>query len=312
MSEHNLPSPFTQLWCYLLRKEYEAPARQAATDNRIDIPRLLLFVGFHLACVAVFWVGVSGVALLFAALFYVVRMFFITAFYHRYFSHKTYSVSRGTQFLMAVACCSTGQRGPLWWAAHHRDHHLTSDTEKDPHAPKNGFLNSHMFWFLRKNHIHVNTRRIKDLTRFPELVWLEQLNVVPLIIYIGLCYALGVMLNNWNPALGTSGLQMMIWAGFISTVVLYHATYCINSLAHIFGSRRFETKDNSKNNLALALLTLGEGWHNNHHRYPSSTRQGFYPQEIDICYGILKVMSLCGLVKDMKPVPAAVLEEGRQ
>ena len=118
MSEHNLPSPFTQLWCYLLKKEYETPARQTATDNRIDIPRLLLFVGFHLACVAVFWVGVSGVALLFAALFYVVRMFFITAFYHRYFSHKTYSVSRGIQFLMAVGCCSTGQRGPLWWAAH--------------------------------------------------------------------------------------------------------------------------------------------------------------------------------------------------
>lgn len=283
-----------------------------AEKQAIDPFRFTVFISLHLACLAVFYVGISWVAVVFALLLYFSRMFFITAFYHRYFSHRSYTASRPMQLLMAVAGSTAGQRGALWWASHHRVHHVNSDTNVDPHSPKSGLLNSHMLWFLRKGNFPLQANRIKDFMRYPELRFLEKIDWLPLILLFVACYFFGEFLAQYFPATMTNGLQLLVWGGFISTVVLYHATYTINSLAHLFGKRRFNTKDDSRNNIWLALLTLGEGWHNNHHRYPASTKQGFYPKELDISYLLLRFLALLGLVKGFKPVPVAILEEGRQ
>ena len=278
--------------------------------QRLDPARLGLFLLLHLACLLPLVTGVSAAALLVMLVLYLCRMFFITAFYHRYFSHKTFQTGRLTQFLMALCGCTAGQRGPLWWASHHRAHHLTADTGRDPHSPAHGFFNSHVLWFLRRAHFAIIWKRVRDWRKYPELVLLEKLDWVPFTLLGWGCYGLGEYLSLHYPALQTDGPQMLVWGFFISTVLLYHATYTINSLAHRFGTRRFNTRDNSKNNLLLALLTLGEGWHNNHHRYPVAARQGFYRGEIDLSYLGLRLLAAVGLVRGLRPVPEPVLQEG--
>jgi len=300
-----------RLWYWLFNQGalYENLSEQE--KQRLDYFRLAMFVLLHLACLAVFYVGISWLALLTALLLYLSRMFFITAFYHRYFSHRSYSVSRPVQLLMAIAACTAAQRGPLWWASHHRAHHASSDTARDPHSPRNGFLNSHLFWFFRCRNFPIQEHRIKDLLRFRELKLLERINWLPFLLLLFFCYALGALLASHFPDANTSGLQLVVWGGLVSTVLLYHATYSINSLAHVYGTRRFNTRDNSRNNRWLALLTLGEGWHNNHHRYPASARQGFYRDEWDLSYAVLTVFASFGWIENLRAVPDAVLEEGR-
>lgn len=280
--------------------------------NSVDGLRLCAFILIHAGCLGVFFVGTGWLAIAFAAVLYFTRMFFITAFYHRYFSHRTYKVSRVTQFVMAVLGCTAGQRGPIWWASHHREHHRTSDTDKDPHSPNNGFLDSHVLWFLRRRNFSTITSRVKDLQRYPELRWLEKFDWLPYAMLFAACFIIGEILSVNYPGLNTSGSQLLVWGGFISTTLLYHATFTINSLAHVFGKRRFQTSDDSRNNLWLALLTLGEGWHNNHHRFPVSARQGFYRGEIDISYLLLSCLGMLGLARDFRYVPAHILEEGRR
>ncbi len=280
--------------------------------HQIDGFRLVVFISMHIACLSVFYVGISWIAVALMLGLYFARMFFITAFYHRYFSHRTYAVSRPVQFLMAFSGCTAGQRGPLWWAGHHRGHHVNSDTEIDPHSPRNGFLNSHMLWFFRRGNFSLHEHRIKDLLKYPELRLLEKFDWVPFLLLFLACYLLGEALAVYFPALNTNGLQLLVWGGLVSTVILYHATYTINSLAHVFGKRRFDTNDDSRNNIWLAFLTLGEGWHNNHHRYPAATRQGFYRGEIDISFMLINMLAAVGLAKDIKPVPVHILEEGRR
>ncbi|MEM9304699.1 MAG: acyl-CoA desaturase [Pseudomonadota bacterium] len=278
----------------------------------VDWLRVFPFVAMHVTCLGVIWVGWSPIAVATAVLLYVVRMFAITGFYHRYFSHKAFKTSRPVQFLFGLVGVSAVQRGPLWWAAHHREHHRHSDTDEDVHSPvTKGFLTSHMGWFLSKDGYRVTFDRIKDLTRFPELKMLDRFDVfVPIGLAVAL-FLLGGYLERNHPGLGTSAGQMLIWGFFISTVVLFHATVTINSLAHRWGKRRFATRDNSRNNLWLALITFGEGWHNNHHHFPGSARQGFYWWEIDLTYYALKVMSWFGLVWDLKPVPGGMLQARR-
>jgi stearoyl-CoA desaturase (Delta-9 desaturase) len=279
--------------------------------NRIDPLRLGLFITLHLGVLGVLYTGTSPVAVMVCLFLYVIRMFFITAFYHRYFSHRTYKVSRAMQLLFAIAGCTAGQRGPIWWASHHRHHHMTADQHGDPHSPQNGLLDSHLLWFLKKGNFATKSARINDLMRFPELRILESIHWMPFVLLAVACYFSGMLLHEFFPALNTSGPQMLVWGFIISTLCLYHGTYTINSLAHRFGSRRYNTTDNSRNNLWLALLTLGEGWHNNHHRYPASTRQGFFWWEIDVSYLMLRFMAMLGLVQDMRPVPQAILLEAQ-
>jgi stearoyl-CoA desaturase (Delta-9 desaturase) len=278
----------------------------AACEDRIDWLRALPFLGMHLACLGMIWVGVSWFALGVAVALYVVRMFAITAFYHRYFSHRTFRTSRPLQFLFALVGASSVQRGPLWWAAHHRSHHRHADTPADPHSPRHGFWRSHVGWFLTRAGFGTDWSRIPDLAKYPELRWLDRYDtLVPVALAVAL-YALGAMLQRWAPGLGTSGPQLLVWGFFVSTVALFHATVTINSLAHRFGSRRFDTGDDSRNNAWLALLTFGEGWHNNHHFFPGSARQGFRWWELDLTWYGLRAMAALGLVRDLKPVPAWV------
>jgi stearoyl-CoA desaturase (delta-9 desaturase) len=274
------------------------------TDG-IDWARIVPFVGMHAACLAVIWVGTSPVAVGTALALYLLRMFAITGFYHRYFSHRSFKTSRPAQFAFALLGASAVQRGPIWWAAHHRHHHAHSDKPGDVHSPlQRGFLWSHMGWFLSRRHFAPDLARVRDLLRYPELRWLDRFDIlVPATLAVALL-ALGSYLGRTAPALGTSGPQMLVWGFFVSTVACYHGTYTINSLCHVWGRRRFDTGDQSRNNFLLAIVTLGEGWHNNHHRYPMSTRQGFYWWEIDITYYLLRLLAAVGVVWDLKPVPA--------
>lgn len=271
--------------------------------------RIVPLIGLHLGCIAVIFVGFSTTAVVVAIASYLIRMFAITGFYHRYFSHRSFRTSRTMQFIFALIGATATQRGPIWWAAHHRHHHVTSDTPDDCHSPRRGFWWSHLGWFLTREHFGTRTGRVPDLTRFPELMWLDRFDTVVPLIYALFLYAAGTWLAAAHPHLGTTGMQLVVWGYLISTVCLLHFTLFINSLAHKFGYTRFETGDDSKNNLWLALLTLGEGWHNNHHHYPVSARQGFYWWEIDITYYILKAMSGLGLIWGMKTVPPARLNQ---
>lgn len=282
---------------------------EIAQYDRIDRYRAIPFILLHLLCLGVIWVGFSWVAFTVAVMLYLLRMFFITGFYHRYFSHRSFRTTRAFQLVMAVCGCATVQRGPLWWAGHHRFHHAHADQPEDSHSPRQrGFLWSHLGWFLSQKNVQTPLKRVKDWAKYPELMFIDRFDWIIPVLLIALLYALGASLAHFMPHLGTSGMQMVIWGFFISTVVLFHATYTINSLAHLYGSRRFETSDDSRNNFLLALITLGEGWHNNHHHYPASIRQGFFWWEFDPTYYLLWVLSKLGLIWDLKPVPVSVIQ----
>ncbi|HEV7270291.1 acyl-CoA desaturase [Pseudoxanthomonas sp.] len=313
-SDSPTPPPAPRLTAALRRWfDTQSPDVVEGDGERIDWLRAVPFIGLHLACLAVFWVGVSPVAVIVAVALYAVRMFAITGFYHRYFSHRTFRTSRVLQFVFALIGASSVQRGPLWWAAHHRNHHRHADTPADPHSPAvHGFWRSHAGWFLTRDGFRTDWSRIPDLARYPELRWLDRYDTVVPVMLAAALYALGALLERIAPHWGTSGGQMLVWGFFISTVVLFHATVTINSLAHRFGKRRFDTRDDSRNNLWLALLTFGEGWHNNHHFFPGTARQGFRWWEIDLTWYGLRAMALLGLVRDLKPVPAWVLAKARR
>lgn len=283
-----------------------------ANPEKIECLRVLPFIVLHLACFAVFWVEFSAVAVSVAVVLYLLRMFAITGFYHRYFSHKAFKTSRPVQFIFAFLAASAAQRGPLWWASHHRHHHAHSDHPEDPHSPsQHGFFWSHLSWFLANKNFRLKKERIKDWLQYPELKLLDRFDVVaPLALALGL-FGLGAWLENAAPHLQTNGLQLFIWGFVISTVLLYHMTFTVNSLAHVWGKRRFSTNDDSRNNPVIALFTLGEGWHNNHHHFPSSARQGFYWWEIDLTYYGLKILAALGLIWDLRKVPVEVLSQKR-
>ncbi|KAF0179253.1 MAG: stearoyl-CoA desaturase (delta-9 desaturase) [Limisphaerales bacterium] len=287
-------------------------ATARAKPDQVDFGRCTAFILLHAGCLGVLWVGWSWTAVAVAVALYFARMFAITGFYHRYFSHRSFSTSRLMQFLFAVVGSSSAQRGPLWWAAHHRAHHQHSDRPEDTHSPRrHGFWWAHIGWITSPRNFPTDYSRVKDLAKYPELVFLNRFDaLVPLLLGAAL-YGAGAWLAHAHPGLGTSGAQLLVW-GFVSTVVLFHCTCFINSLAHVFGRQRFATGDTSRNSLLLALLTLGEGWHNNHHHYMHSTRQGFYWWEIDLTYYALKALSWTGLIWNLRPVPVEVLVEGRQ
>jgi stearoyl-CoA desaturase (delta-9 desaturase) len=284
----------------------------AGGKNQIDWLRTLPYIAVHLACLGVFWVGWSPAAVAVAVIVYAIRMFAITGFYHRYFSHRTFKTSRALQFIAAFIGASSAQRGPVWWAAHHRHHHATAERPEDPHSPvHHGFWWSHSGWFLAHENYSTRSDRVRDLLRFPELRFLDRFDALaPMALAVGLFLLGKVLADNW-PALGTSAAQMLVWGFFVSTVALYHATFTINSLAHRWGSRRYATTDASRNNVWLALLTFGEGWHNNHHHYPASARQGFYWWEFDLTYYLLRALAAVGLIWDLRTVPISRRETGR-
>jgi stearoyl-CoA desaturase (delta-9 desaturase) len=251
------------------------------------------FIACHFLPLIGLWTGVHARDVVLLVVLYVIRMFFITAGYHRYFAHKSFRTGRGMQFALAFGGLTAAQQGPLWWAAHHRAHHRYTDTDRDPHTPVRGFWWSHAGWILSGQYGGTNFDAIRDFAKYPELRFLDRHD------WIG-PWSLGVasfLIGGW------SGL----FVGFFgSTVLLWHATFSVNSFAHVFGRRRYDTNDTSRNSLGVALLTGGEGWHNNHHHYPLSARQGFYWWEIDTTYAVLRVLERIGLVHDLRqPTDAA-------
>ena len=279
------------------------------SGKEIDWMRVIPFIILHLSCFMIFFVGFSWTAFVVCMSLFAIRMFAITGFYHRYFSHKTFRTSRFVQCLFAMIGATAVQRGPLWWAAHHRGHHMHSDTTEDKHSPKeHGFIWSHMGWFLTKSNFVTNTKLIRELIRFPELRIIDRFDLLmPLALSISL-WVIGYYLEQYEPSLHTNGFQLFIWGFSVSTIMLYHATFLVNSVAHQWGKKRYETKDTSRNNFIIAILTFGEGWHNNHHHYPGSARQGFYWWEIDLTYYVLKFLAIMGIIWDIRTVSENIRE----
>jgi stearoyl-CoA desaturase (Delta-9 desaturase) len=265
------------------------------THSDIVYPSAIPFVLVHLACAAAIWTGITWQAVAIGVVLYWLRIFAVGAGYHRYFSHRAFSTSRAFQFILALLSQSTAQKSVLWWAAKHRHHHLHSDTERDVHSPRHkGFWYSHVGWIFARGHGKTDLVKVADFARYPELMWLHRYELVPAIGLGVLCWLIG-------------GWPGLVVGFFWSTVILYHATFCINSLAHVLGSRRYVTGDDSRNNWLLAVFTMGEGWHNNHHACQSSVRQGFRWWEFDPTFYILKVLSWLRVVWDLKRPPEAVL-----
>ena len=278
----------------------------------VDWVRCLPFIALHLGCLGILATGASWFAVASALVLYFVRMFAVTGVYHRYFSHKTYATSRGGQFLLALFGATTVQRGPLWWAYHHRHHHQHSDEAEDTHSPHvHGFWWSHIGWITSRRNFPTDYSRVRDLSKYPELVFLNRFDSLVPLVFAAALWGFGWLLEIVAPGLDTNRWQMLVWGFFVSTTALFHGTSCINSMAHLMGRRRYQTDDGSRNSFVLSVITLGEGWHNNHHRYQCAARNGFYWWEIDITYYLLTALSWTGLIWDLNAVPAAVLAEGK-
>jgi stearoyl-CoA desaturase (delta-9 desaturase) len=256
----------------------------------------VLFAAMHAALLLVFVVPLSHAALALALGGYALRMWAVTAGYHRYFAHRSYRTSRAFQLVLAVLGATSMQNGPIWWASVHRRHHKSSDGPGDPHSPlRRGFWYAHVGWvFDRSVPRPYDPSNVSDLLRYPELRWIDRHDWVPLAAYGVACAALG-------------GLPGFVWGFVVGTLALFHATMLINSLAHVWGSRRYATTDGSRNNPLLAILTLGEGWHNNHHHYLSSARQGFFWWEVDVSYYVLRLLALLGVVDRVREPPASAV-----
>jgi stearoyl-CoA desaturase (Delta-9 desaturase) len=268
--------------------------RDSSTD--IVYPSTIPFIIVHLTCFAALWTGVTAEAVALGVGLYWLRIFAIGAGYHRYFSHRAYETSRTFQFVLAALAQSTSQKSVLWWAANHRDHHLHSDTELDVHSPRQtGFIYSHVGWIFSRGQDTVNVNRIADFAKFPELMWLHRYEQLPAFVLAVLCFAI-------------AGWPGLIVGFFWSTVAVYHGTFSINSLAHLVGKRRYITGDDSRNNWLLAIITMGEGWHNNHHAYQSSARQGFRWWEYDPTFYLLTLLQGLGLVWNLKLPTAEVMQ----
>ncbi len=257
------------------------------------------FILLHISAVAVVFLPFRGGLVWWLAGSYSLRMFAVTAGYHRYFSHRSYKMGRAAQFAMAFLAQTSAQKGILWWAAQHRDHHRHSDDSNDVHSPtQQGFWWSHVGWVLSNKHDSYDPKRVADFGKYPELRWLDRHHWIPTTIFAAIILA-------------TGGWPGFLWGYVVSTVLLYHCTFSINSVAHLFGTRRFNTPDDSRNNWWLALVTFGEGWHNNHHYVMASCRQGYRWWEVDLTYAVLKALSLTGVVRDLRPfrVPAHAASE---
>ena len=257
---------------------------------------IIPFATVHLLALATpFLTGLRWKYVAVAVGFYYFRMASITIGYHRYFAHKTFKTSRAFQFVLAFLSQTSAQRGSLWWAAHHRDHHRYSDTDQDVHSPKRGLFWSHVGWILSSEFTVYDEARVKDLQKYPELRWLNTWHLVPIVLMGIAQYLIG-------------GWQVLLWGTFVSTVMLWHGTFLVNSLNHIWGTRRYATTDTSKNNALIALLTMGEGWHNNHHHYMASANQGFMWWEIDGSFYLIKLFEKLGLVWDVRVAPKKIVD----
>ncbi len=259
------------------------------------------FILFHLACLLALYTGVSNAAAVTAIVMYVLRSLGVTAGYHRYFAHRSFRTGRVFQFILAFLGSLAVQGGVLWWVCHHRDHHKYTETSKDIHSPRIfGLWHAHMGWMLHEECLRVSQANVKDLARFAELKWLQRNYGLIVVAQAVALYLFGVALDYYFPQLGTSGLQMLVWGFFISTVLLWHSTFMVNSVCHRWGTRPYDSGDDSTNNVLIGILAMGEGWHNNHHKFAYSARHGLRWYQVDVTWYVLRLLASLGIVSDLK------------
>ncbi|MGQ0653189.1 MAG: acyl-CoA desaturase [Betaproteobacteria bacterium] len=278
----------------------------------ITVIKIRLLV-VHVGAIAAFFMPFDWTLVWLLAASWLIRMFGVEAGYHRYFSHRAFKTSRAFQFVLGLLGASSGQRGPLWWAAHHRSHHRHSDQDGDLHSPRDGFWHAHLGWLLDKKNVDTDLDAIPDFARYPELRWLNRFYLVPMLAFLAALAVAGA--NGWfGPDVG--GWSAVLWGFFLPTAGVLHVTLAVNSIAHLRGrlggSRRYDTTDGSVNHAWLAIPTTGASWHNNHHRYGASARAGFRWWEVDLSYVGLKLLEACRVVWALRPVPPEVLAEGRR
>jgi stearoyl-CoA desaturase (delta-9 desaturase) len=261
----------------------------------------------HLGCGLVVLVGWSSVAIAAFLITSTLQIFGITVGYHRLLAHHSFKTSPPFQFMLALFGVLAGQNGPLWWVGHHRHHHRHSDRDQDVHSPRRGFFWSHMGWLFSPRCVPVRHELVRDLARRPELQLLQRYYYICNLGYALMMYAVGETWCYFNPVSAVSGVQLVIWGSMISTVFVYHSIWSANSFCHRYGTRRFATPDQSRNNILVSLVTFGDGWHHNHHFCPYSARHGFRWWEIDLNFAILRLLACVGIVWDLKLPPAGVL-----
>ena len=298
---------FASNFIYRLNMAVEKGQKEAR--GRITFVQCIPFILLHLLPLGMIWTGATFFDWMICIGLYFGRMFFITAGYHRYFAHKSFETSRWFQFFLAFMAQTSIQKGVLWWAANHRGHHLTSDTPEDPHSMKvYGFWYSHIGWFLGPDYNETKFDKIKEFSKFKELVWLNKYFIVPPVVLALVAMMFGGIVNGNGVAdmFSNAGFSTLYCGFCFSTIILFHGTYSINSIMHYFGKQRYKTGDESRNHFLLAFFTMGEGWHNNHHYFQSSAKAGFFWWQLDMTYYILKSWSWIGLVKNLRGVPDAV------
>lgn len=263
---------------------------------------MVVFWIVQASAILVFFVPFSAGLLLLWAVSHFLRAIGLTLAFHRYFAHRSFQMNRIARFVWAFIGTAAMQKGPLWWAGHHVNHHRFADREGDPHSPMvSGFYYAHIGWFLndaKHDTLERNNPVIRDFSKFPEIRFLSDYFFVPPILLALAMYLIG-------------GMPWLVWGFCLPTVTLAHSTFAINTVNHLFGSRRFDTIDESRNNPITAIFAAGEGWHNNHHRYQRAARNGFYWWEFDPTWYCIRLMQLLGLAWDVQPVPERIYAEAR-
>ena len=267
-----------------------------------SIIQIIIFWTVQASAASVFLVPFSWSLVLLWAVSHFLRAIGLTLTFHRYLAHRAFQMNRGVRFVWAFIGTCAMQKGPIWWAGHHVNHHKFADREGDPHSPMvSGVYYAHIGWFLndtKHDQLEPNNPVLRDFSKYWELAMLERFHFVPPIMLAVAMYLIG-------------GAPWLVWGFCLPTMTLAHATFAINTVNHMFGSRRFDTIDESRNNAVTAIFAAGEGWHNNHHRFQRAARNGFYWWEFDPTWYVIRAMAAVGLAWDLQQVPERIYEEAR-
>lgn len=262
-----------------------------AKEEPLNWPTTLVMVVLHIGAIAALFMFSWKLLALTVVLYWLTTGLGISMGYHRLHTHRSYKVPKALEYFFAVCGAATLEGGPIFWVATHRIHHQKSDQPGDPHTPRDGAWWAHIGWILLGESKHSNTRLMSkyapDLAKDRFYIWLNNWHWVPSVLLAVVLYAIG-------------GLPMVLWGVCLRLVFGLHATWLVNSATHLWGSRRFATRDDSRNNWWVALLTFGEGWHNNHHAHPTSARHGLAWYEFDPSWLLLKVLRACGIAKSIQ------------
>jgi len=262
-----------------------------AISRSRTVAEILVALIPNLGLIAIPFVSPTAVSFALCAAVMLMCGFGVTVCHHRYFAHRSFKTSRWFQFVLGWWASATGQRGPLWWSAHHRRHHSHSDTEGDVHSPTaGGFLHAHLGWLFGKPAAAPDFRVMRDFAKFPELVWLDRLWAVPFLLVGFACYLIG-------------GWAGVVYGFCLGCAIVLQITFSINSFAHLFGKQPHPTGDSSRNNWLLGVIGFGEGWHNNHHHSPRTARLGVKWNQIDFGYWMILVLEKLGLIWCVRKTP---------